>query len=1422
MSADKPTRPARRKLLRIFLRCAVSCAAVFIAGAALLFYTVRSAGFENWARRNLVARIEQTVGGRAEIKSFHWRPFDLEAEAGGVVIHGREAPAEAPFASIDQLRVRLRLMDFWSPRILLRDLEVVHPEFHLIVYPDGSTNQPQPRKPVHSKESAIDTIFDIQAGRVAVEQGVVDFENRAAAFDFQNRFTLLDFSARDLSLQMSYAPKAQGSPESYHIEAGARDLTVTRGAPPAKRQTAAKAQTAEGYVQASLDLTRNALYVRSLRLTSRARDSKGREDDHTLEISAALQDFSRPRWQGRVSGELDMRLLDPITGFPFSPEGIARLDLTGAGQGGQFRFDGGVHVDGGSYIDPSVNARGIGLDAHVHADPEQLLITSIVARLMQGGQLEGTVALDHWLPPIPGAPAIERAGQNSVRAVPGTVPASRVHPPPIPVPVNGKVTARLKDVSVDTILDIVGQPPLQRLGFDTLLNGPASATWSKGDNATVVVEAALDFAPAARPVTGEVPASGTVDGTYKQRDGSVDLRKLEFHTPGGELDAHGELGAYPATSPSDLTVNFRSRDLLDYDTFLRDLGLQSNGKSGVAALPASLEGEVDYRGTWTGSLVDPHLAGSAQATNIAIETLPGSADRAGEPQWVHWDTVQATGSYSAERISIDHGFLRRGETGIVLSGTLAAAPNAGQDRHETTPEFDQDSQLNLRLRADNLTPDQLQPLTGQELPLTGAIAAQLQVSGPIHALAGTGSAELDEGAAFGQPIERVRAQATLANQVLKLSSLTANEAGGAISATGSVHLDSKQFQLDARATGIDVSKIDWLRRHRLESLGKLGVVVTGLGSLDDPRIDAHATFDGLSLNGEPLGPLEITARTANHAMTYTATTRIETAGLALHGQTALTGDYATQAKLEFSEFNIDALLKMAAVEGLTGESALAGTISIDGPLARLDGLRGDARLNDLSATIAGVHLKSEGGLHAALADGRITLDPLHVTGEETDLHAQGTLALEGQKKLDFAASGAINMKLGQMLDPDLTASGTTTFQVEAHGPLNDPGLRGRIDFENCSLALEDVPNGLSQLHGTLEFNQDRLEVKSLTAMSGGGLLSVAGYLAYQHGLYADLRVSGKGIRIRYPAGVSSLADASFHLLGARDNLLLSGNVMITRFSVSPDVDFASLATQANVVQPIVPPDAPSNHIRLDIHIVSSPQLNFQTTVAKLAGDVDLHLRGTLASPTLLGTVQITEGTATLAGTRYELQRGSISFTNPVRIEPSIDLSATAHVSDYDITLGLHGTPSKMSITYRSDPPLPEADVVALLALGRTQDQQRLYTQQQEQEGASPTTDVLLGGALNATVSSRVQKLFGAGSVKIDPNYLGALGNSTTRIIVQEQVGRNMTLTYATNVDTTQQQLLQAEIAINRHVSLQVARDESGVFSMVLKATRRYR
>ncbi len=189
----------------------------------------------------------------------------------------------------------------------------------------------------------------------------------------------------------------------------------------------------------------------------------------------------------------------------------------------------------------------------------------------------------------------------------------------ITIPVNGKVAAQFKDVALDTILEMVCDPPFQHLGFDARVNGPANALWIKGDNRTLSVGALLNLTPPAQAAQGKVPAGGLVDATYTQRDGAVDLRKLVVHLPSSQLEAHGHLGAYPMTSPSALTVDFHSGNLGEFDTVLRDLGLDRNGRSGTAALPIALYGQGEFHGTWTGSLVDPHLAGSAKATQLGVE-----------------------------------------------------------------------------------------------------------------------------------------------------------------------------------------------------------------------------------------------------------------------------------------------------------------------------------------------------------------------------------------------------------------------------------------------------------------------------------------------------------------------------------------------------------------------------------------------------------------------------------------------------------------------------------------------------------------------------------------------------------------------------------------------------------------------------------
>jgi translocation and assembly module TamB len=281
---------------------------------------------------------------------------------------------------------------------------------------------------------------------------------------------------------------------------------------------------------------------------------------------------------------------------------------------------------------------------------------------------------------------------------------------------------------------------------------------------------------------------------------------------------------------------------------------------------------------------------------------------------------------------------------------------------------------------------------------------------------------------------------------------------------------------------------------------------------------------------------------------------------------------------------------------------------------------------------------------------------------------------------------------------------------------------------------------------------------------------------------------------------------------------VSGEITITRFAQipSPEVPTAFASQSAEVLNP----NSPLNNMRLDVRIVSAPELTLQTSLAKLSGDADLRLRGTAMRPALLGRINIAEGDINLNGTKFHLDRGDVTFANPVRIDPIFDIEATTRVRDFDITIGLHGTMERLTATYRSDPPLSSDDIIALLAFGRTQ-----------QEGAlsGPSTNLgesagglVLGQAINQAVSNRVSKLFGVSSIRINPSVGGADNNPSARLTVEQQVSNNVTLTYITNLTQSAQQVIQFEYNINTQFSLQGIRDENGVVSFVLLIRARKR
>jgi translocation and assembly module TamB len=185
------------------------------------------------------------------------------------------------------------------------------------------------------------------------------------------------------------------------------------------------------------------------------------------------------------------------------------------------------------------------------------------------------------------------------------------------------------------------------------------------------------------------------------------------------------------------------------------------------------------------------------------------------------------------------------------------------------------------------------------------------------------------------------------------------------------------------------------------------------------------------------------------------------------------------------------------------------------------------------------------------------------------------------------------------------------------------------------------------------------------------------------------------------------------------------------------------------------------------------------------------------------------------------------FTNPVQIEPVLDLQMTTRSRDYDITLIFHGTLDRLSATYRSDPPLPSSDIIALLALGHTR-QDELQNAPNQPSIVAPTGPQQLAAALNATMGSRVQRLFGFSRIKIDPIGNPEEVTTTTQadrgptITVEQQVSNRITLTYINNLAQSQQQVIEVVLQINRSLSTDAIREQNGIIGFDVKLRQRKR
>ena len=1343
----------------------------FLLTSAGLFIYVNTDSFQALVRRRLVAELERVTGGRVEIGSIHTTPLRLQVDVRGITVHGGESASAVPLAHVNRIVARLKLSFLLGSELAFHEVILEQPVVHVAFSADGTTNVPPRRDSSASGKTPVEQLFALSVDR---------FELRGGQLLWDDKILPLDLGVHDIALQMDYSflhRRYDG-----RLALGQVDTKLLDCRPFSWMTTL------------EFSLSANAAVVPSLKWNS----------GHShVSASGQITDLRHPHLQGDYDGEFDLTEAASIARRSSLQAGT--LDVKGHGEWAleQLNSTGFLTLRDLAWQDEHVAFSRASVATNYSVTNQQLKLSKLQARIF-GGSVTGDVELNQWLAPAQHlSTAVRKTLETAViSATPQKKLGENAAKPKPPAIQNALLVFHLHDLSAQDLSVALNTPahPMPHFHPTGSADGTLEARW-KGTPQDADVQFVVDLTPPQRHAPGQLPISAHANGVYHAINDTLDLPQLTLTTPTTHLQASGTLSSSAA-----LRVSVHTLSLADWLPFLEVV-------RGPAMFPVALNGSATFNGTVGGSLSFPQIAGSVQIDDFDIN-MPATGNT--YPLQTHWDSLSGNLQLSFDGIALHNATMDRDDTSADFDASASL-----QHGH-----FTRDSTFTLRANARNADLNALQSLLGYKYTVAGRADFFVQAAGLLSDPHGEGQIHVSGAVAYGEAIQQFDSDFKIGGGEVAFDDMHLVHDSSVITGSAAYNPSSRNFRLNVAGNNINIAQIRQLQSRRFSTDGQADIQLKASGTPEAPSIDADIHVRNLALDQEVAGELDLHATTQGSELHLTGNSHFQRGSLQISGKVHLRDDYPAKFAFQMEQVDLDAPWRSYLRGQITGHSSVTGSLDLQGSLRHFEDWTLAGTLTALALDVENVKVHNQDPIRFSLASQSVKIEELHLVGEGTDLTAHGGIHISGDHSLDLTADGRLDLKLLSGFVPNLTSSGVVTMNMTVGGTLTDPLPQGHFQLTNGSVAYAGLPSGLTELNGSLLFSRDRLHIENLTARTGGGTLDLKGDATYfNEQLNFNLTASGKDVRLRYPPGVSSTADAELHWVGSRSASTVSGDIRINKMAVTPGFDFSAYLERSRQFPTVSSSNSPLSNVKLDIHVVTAPELQMRTAIARLSGDADLHLRGSVATPAILGRVDILEGQATFHGTRYTLERGDITFANPVAIEPQLNLQASTRVRDYDLNITLTGIPDRgLSLNYRSEPPLPKSDIIALLALGRTNGES---AQLQEQSGqgifSDQASNLILNEALNGTVSSRLQRLFGASNIKIDPQGLTTETNPISngpQITIEQQFVNHVSLTYSTNVAQSSQQIIQGEYYFNRNVSVGGTRDQNGVVSFDLRVRRR--
>ena len=164
-------------------------------------------------------------------------------------------------------------------------------------------------------------------------------------------------------------------------------------------------------------------------------------------------------------------------------------------------------------------------------------------------------------------------------------------------------------------------------------------------------------------------------------------------------------------------------------------------------------------------------------------------------------------------------------------------------------------------------------------------------------------------------------------------------------------------------------------------------------------------------------------------------------------------------------------------------------------------------------------------------------------------------------------------------------------------------------------------------------------------------------------------------------------------------------------------------------------------------------------------------------------------------------------------DPVINIQGESQIRGYRVIVSFTGPLSQPQAVVRSEPALPQEDVVSLITTGQLASGDA-STSVLSQSGLGTATSLLTDALINAPAQRATSKLFGLTRFEINPVIGGRSGSTpAARLTVGKRVSKELTVSYSTNVTSDPNQIIALEYRVSDRLSFTARYEQASTQSL---------